>query len=76
MAVYDELDWHFDSALSAGQPAENAFIHIGFYLAWLIRHDLHNPRGFPPEHIKAVRRGEMTGSDLADDIDNKLLSQT
>lgn len=75
MAVYDKLDWHYDSAVSGGQPPENAFTHIGFYLAWLIRHDLHNPRFLPGEHVEAVKRGEMTGSDLADDIDTKLVSQ-
>jgi hypothetical protein len=75
MAVYDKLDWHYDSAVSAGQPAENAFTHIGFYLAWLIRHDLHNARSLPREHVEAVKRGEMTGSDLADDIDTKLVGQ-
>lgn len=75
MAIYDKLDRHFDSAVSSGQPPENAFTHIGFYLAWLIRHDLHNQRQFPPEHLDAVKRGEMTGSDLADDIDTKLTSQ-
>ena len=69
VAVYDKLDWHFDSAVAAGQPPENAFTHIGFYLAWLIRHDLHNARFLPPEHVEAVKHGEMTGSDLADDID-------
>ena len=75
MATYDKLDWHFDSAIDAGQPPENAFTHIGFYLAWLIRHDLHNPRTFPSDHIEAVKRREMTGSDLADDIDTKLTSE-
>ena len=74
MAVYDKLDWHVDSAVAAGQPREQAFTHIGFYLAWLIRHDLHSAGAFPPEHVAAVKRGEMTGSDLADDIDTKLVS--
>ncbi len=73
MATYDRLDWHFDSAIAAGQPPENAFTHIGFYLAWIIRHDLHNPKVFPASHVVAVKQGEMTGSDLADDIDTKLL---
>lgn len=75
MAVYDKLDWHYNSAVSAGQPSQNAFTHIGFYLAWLIRHDMHNPRFLPAEHVEAVKRGEMTGSDLADDIDTKLVAQ-
>ncbi|MEJ7803359.1 MAG: hypothetical protein WKH68_08315 [Candidatus Limnocylindria bacterium] len=41
--AYDKLDYHVDGALQAGQPEERAFTHIGLYLAWLIRHDLHNP---------------------------------
>ena len=75
-AKYDDIDYHVGPAVEAGQPAEHAFTHIGLYLAWLIRHDLHDPAGFPPEHIEAVKRGEMTGSDLADDIDSKLLSDS
>ena len=62
-------------AIDAGQPPENAFTHIGFYLAWLIRHDLHDRRWFPREHVAAVLSGEMTGSDLADDTDGKLMSE-
>jgi len=69
--TYDRLDWHYDSAIEAGQPPENAFTHIGLFLAWLIRHDLHDSRVFPPAHVAAVKSGEMTGSDLADDIDTK-----
>jgi hypothetical protein len=71
--TYDRIDWHLDSALEAGQPPENAFAHIGLYLAWLIRSDLHDPELFPAAHVAAVKAGEMTGSDLADDVDGKLL---
>lgn len=73
VTAYDKLDWHYDAAVAAGQPPENAFAHIGFYLAWLIRHDLHDPTVFPASHVAAVKNGEMTGSDLADDIDTKLV---
>lgn len=72
--VYDRLDWHFDSAVDGGQPPENAFTHIGFYLAWLIRNDLHDPEVIPPDHVEAVKSGEMTGSELADDVDTKLVA--
>jgi hypothetical protein len=72
LTSYDRLDWHVDSAIEAGQPPENGFTHIGLYLAWLIRHALHDPQLFPADHVDAVLRGEMTGSDLADDIDTKL----
>jgi hypothetical protein len=71
---YDRIDWHLDSAIAAGQPEEHAFTHIGLYLAWLIRHDLHDPRMFLEDHVEAVKAGEMTGSDLADHIDGKLVS--
>lgn len=71
---YDDVDYHDGAAAEAGQPREHAFAHIGMYLAWIIRHDLHDPRWFPGEHIEAVARAEMTGSDLADDTDWKLLS--
>lgn len=69
---YDRIDWHLDGAIDAGQPEEHAFTHIGLYLAWLIRHDLHDPQVFPEEHVKAVKAGDMSGSDLRDDIDGKL----
>lgn len=74
VTVYDKLDWHTDAALEAGQPGENAFTHIGFYLAWLIDHDLHDLDRLPADHVAAVKGAEMTGSDLADDIDGKLIS--
>jgi hypothetical protein len=62
MAAYDKLDWHYDAAVEAGQPGENGFTHIGIYLAWLIRHDLHDPDSFPADHVEAIKRGKMTGS--------------
>ena len=70
---YDRLDGHVESALEAGQPPEHGFTHIGLYLGWLIRHDLHDPAFFPITHVEAVKAGEMTGSDLTDDIDGKLV---
>ncbi len=72
MGWFDRVDWHVDAAVDAGNPPENAFTHIGLYLAWAIRHDLHAPAAFDPDHIAAVKAGSMTGSDLADDIDGKL----
>lgn len=73
MTTYDRADWHNDAAVQAGQPPENAFTHIGLYLGWLIRNDLHDESIFPAGHVAAVKRGAMTGSDLADDVDGKLL---
>lgn len=71
---FDDVDWHEGAAAQAGRPREHAFAHIGIYLAWLIRYDLHDPGWFQPEHVRAIKAGSMTGSDLADDIDWKLVS--
>ena len=70
---YDQLDWHVGEAIEAGQPPGHGFTHIGLYLAWLIRNDLHDPGAFPAAHVAMVLAGEMTGTDLADDIDGKLV---
>jgi hypothetical protein len=72
MAYYDRVDYHEDGALAAGQPIEQAAAHIGLFLQWLIRRDLHSPEMIPEAHVAAVRDGRLTGSDLMDDIDGKL----
>jgi hypothetical protein len=71
---FDDVGWHDGPAAEAGQPREHLFTHIGIFLAWLIRHDLHDAHWFPRDHIRGVKAGSMTGSDIADDIDWKLIS--
>lgn len=73
---YDDVDWHEGAAYEAGYSREHGFTHIGLYLAWVIRHDMHAPEFWPEDHIAGVRAGTMTGSDLADDCDWKLISDT
>ena len=70
---YDDVGWHDGPAMAAGQPREHGFVHIGFYLAWLIKRGLQDPAAFPPDHVAAVRDGSMTGPDLSDDVDGKLV---
>jgi len=74
MTKYDDGDWHHDAAEAAGQPIEGAFTHIGLYIGWLIRRSFHQREMFTAEDVAAVRAGEMTGSDLADEVDDKLVS--
>lgn len=71
---FDDVGWHDGAAAEAGQPREHAFTHIGIFLAWIIRHDFHDASWFPRDHVRAVKDGTMTGSDIADDIDGKLIS--
>lgn len=72
--AYDKADWHEDGASAAGQPADWAFTHIGLYLAWLIRQDLHNPDIIRSDWVAAVKAGQMTGSDLSAAVDGALVS--
>lgn len=72
--AYDKADWHDDGGAAAGQPVDRAFTHIGLYLAWLIRHDLHNPDFIRSDWAAAIKAGEMTGSDLSGAVDGVLVS--
>jgi hypothetical protein len=71
---FDDVDYHQGAAEAAGQPIEQAFTHIGLFLAWAIRHDLHDPAFFPADHVGRIKAGAWTGSDIADDVDGKLVS--
>src|SRR5919197_1150048 len=74
MAVIDKLEWHVGSAIERGQPPEHGFTHIGFFLAWLMRHGLTNPGFIDDAQISALRDGRLRPNDLADLIDGKLTS--
>jgi hypothetical protein len=71
---FDDVDYHQEAAVAAGQPIEHAFTHMGLFLAWAIRHNLHDPRFFPADHIGRIEAGAWSGSDIADDVDGKLVS--
>lgn len=39
MAI-DRMDWHYGGDFPPGLPNENGGTHIGFYLTWVIQHNL------------------------------------
>jgi hypothetical protein len=47
---------------------------MGLFLAWAIRRDLCDKRWFPSDHLAKIRARTWTGSDIADDVDGKLIS--
>lgn len=75
MTTYDRFDWHLDAALERGRPPENAFTHIGLFLAWLIRHDLHDPAALPADVVAAVVSVGRAGSDLRHAVGDALTSR-
>ena len=74
MAKYDDFDYHVGDAVKRGMPEDNAFTHIGFMLAWTVRHELADPEFFPGEIARQLRECELFANDLRDFTDGKLMS--
>jgi hypothetical protein len=77
VTIHDRLEWHLAAAVERGRPPERAFTHIGLFLAWLIRHDLHDPAAFPADAaglLAGVRAGRLPGSALRDAVGDALTS--
>jgi hypothetical protein len=74
--VFDRADGRIDRSIEPQRAPGPAFARIGLYLTWLIRHDLHNPALFQPEHVAAIVAGSMVGSDIEDLVDGTLASNS
>jgi len=74
VTTFDELDWHVAAATERGQSAEHAFAHIGLYLAWAIRNDLHDPDAIPANLVAAVLSGEPVGPAVRAAVHGRLQS--
>jgi hypothetical protein len=69
---YDDWGWHTGGVFPADQPQINGFTHMGMYLVWIIKHDLHDPEVLGRTIADGVKAGTITANDLADTIDGKL----
>jgi hypothetical protein len=75
MLVYDNFDFHVSDAVENGQPEDNAFTHIGFFIAWLIRHDLVNQNLIGETIPQQVRSGALRPNELRDVVDGALVAE-
>jgi len=73
--AYDDDDYHVADAAEHGQPEDNAFTHIGFFLAWLIRHDLVDRVVFDARICEQVRSGVLRPNELRDLVDGGLVAE-
>jgi len=76
MATIDRLDWHCTNEYPKDLPLENAGIHIGMYLAWIIINDLIGEIHLESEQsisqVNKVKNREITGLDfLISECDEK-----
>ena len=72
---YDDWGWHTGGVFPADQPQINGFTHIGMYLVWIIKHDLHHLEVLGRDVADGVKAGTITANDLADTIDGKLTAE-
>ena len=72
---YDDWGWHTGGVFPPDQPQINGFTHIGMYLVWIVKHDLHDPESLGRDIADGVKAGSITANDLADTIDGKLTAE-
>ncbi len=72
--VYDKAKWHYGGDYPKGLPEENAFIHTGVFLGWLIDRDLYSDffQEETEELIPAFKNREKTGAQVYQEWDGAL----
>ncbi len=64
--VYDDWRWHTGGAFPAGRAPAQGYVHIGVFVAWLVRHGMVEAAGIPDPAAKLAiadiegRRGAPT----------------
>ena len=71
---YDDVEFHLGDAFARGRTEDDAFVHIGFILIWLIRNDLASHRFFDKKTVESVRSGTLTGTQMREFVDGKFMS--
>lgn len=72
--VYDKAKYHFGGKWPKGLPAEQAYVHTGLFLAWLVHRGLLS-ESFSSRQldaVEAIRRRELTGPTFFRAIDGVL----
>ncbi len=61
--VYDKAKWHYDGVFPQDLPPEQAFVHTGMFLGWLIERRLTsaNFESYAGPLVAQFRRRELTG---------------
>jgi len=64
--AYDKAKWHAKAVRDARLPEEQAYVHTGLFLTWIIDHDLYSEEFLDDvgEGIPAVKDRRVTGPSL------------
>jgi hypothetical protein len=73
--VYDKAKYHYDGDFPEDLPDEQAFVHTGLYLGWIIDRDLYSDffREEDGEAIARFKAREITGPDVYEAWDGCLI---
>lgn len=78
MKKFDDVSWHFGGKFPDNLDREQAGVHIGMYLGWLIRRGLASTflEEIAPEELTQVRNRTISGKDILFNFcDEKLTSE-
>jgi hypothetical protein len=73
--VYDKAKYHYGGSYPDDLPIEQAFVHTGMFLGWLIDNDLYSEE-FKEDmegYIAAFKAREMTGAKIYEERDGALV---
>jgi hypothetical protein len=73
--VYDKAKYHYDGDYPAGLPVEQAYVHTGMYLGWLIDNDFLSDEMCEEDaaQLLAFKRREITGPQVYSSWDGALV---
>ena len=73
--VYDKAKYHYDGDYPDNLPQEQAFVHTGLYLGWIIDRDLYSEefRGESGDLIARFKAREVTGPEIYESWDGCLI---
>jgi hypothetical protein len=73
--VYDKAKYHYGGNYPEDLPEEQAFVHTGMFLGWIVDNDLYSD-WFKEEmegYITAFKAREMTGAKVYEECDGALV---
>jgi hypothetical protein len=73
--VYDKAKYHYGGDFPEGLPDDQAFVHTGLYLGWIIDRDLYSDQ-FREDSAEAITRfkaREITGPEVYESWDGCLI---
>lgn len=74
--VYDKAKYHYEGEYPQDLPDEQAFVHTGMYLGWVIDRNLYSEEFASecPDLIKQFKARQITGSEVYEWWDGCLLN--